>query len=131
MAGRWFISRSLQGETEAKRLKGIQEGILEGVLQRTITAAQFCVCPDQTNRANVIESYTFRFHYREGDDQSGRELAGLALTGTGPSSIPITNARDGLNELIRLIVSYTKKMPDLPGTSMTFAEAWFQNVNAI
>ncbi|KAL9030720.1 MAG: hypothetical protein Q9196_001192 [Gyalolechia fulgens] len=92
----------------------IQDGILEGVLKSTITAAQFCVCPDQTDRTNVIESYTFRFYYRVSNNQSGRELASLALTGTTPSSISVTNAREGLRELIRLIVSHTSKMPDLP-----------------
>ncbi|KAL8942262.1 MAG: hypothetical protein Q9211_001464 [Gyalolechia sp. 1 TL-2023] len=94
----------------------IQDGILEGVLKSTITAAQFCVCPDQTDRTNVIESYTFRFYYRVSNNQSGRELASLALTGTTPSSISVTNAREGLRELIRLIVSHTSKMPDLPDT---------------
>ncbi|KAL9005371.1 MAG: hypothetical protein Q9188_001856 [Gyalolechia gomerana] len=98
-----------------ERLKVIQDGILEGVLKSTITAAQFCVCPDQTDRTNVIESYTFRFYYRDSNSQSGRELASLAVTGTGPSSISIKNAREGLRELIGLIVSHTSKMPDLPG----------------
>ncbi|KAL8650458.1 MAG: hypothetical protein Q9226_005136 [Calogaya cf. arnoldii] len=53
-----------------------RNGILQGVLKQTTTAAQFCICADPTNRSNIIESYTFRFHYH-----GGRHLADLAVSG--------------------------------------------------
>ncbi|KAL8841644.1 MAG: hypothetical protein Q9170_000858 [Blastenia crenularia] len=93
---------------------GWLDGILEGILKCNITAAQFSVCPDQTDRANVIESYIFRFYYCDTNGHNGRRLRGLALAGTRFNSILIKNATEGLYDLIGLIIDHTKKMPDLP-----------------
>ncbi|KAI4131269.1 MAG: hypothetical protein LQ338_001294 [Usnochroma carphineum] len=91
-------------------------GILEGVRKRTITAAQVCICPDPTDRAKVIESYLFRFHYSNSNDPPGRQLTSLAVSGGFQHSVPVTNVRQALVELVGLISSCTKKMPDLPET---------------
>ena len=94
-----------------------QDGILEGVLKRTITAAQFCVCPNKTNRANIIESYTFHFHYQDTAGPSDFPLTDLASSRAGHSSVAIADAWDSVQELMNIIVPYTKQMPDLPGKS--------------
>ncbi|KAL8863269.1 MAG: hypothetical protein Q9178_000644 [Gyalolechia marmorata] len=84
-------------------------GVLEGILKQTITAAQFCICLDPTDRSNVIESYTFRFHYHE-----GRHLGDLAVSGSSASPTSIISARKGLEDLLTGISSSIEKMPDLP-----------------
>ncbi|CAL8580240.1 hypothetical protein XPA_005970 [Xanthoria parietina] len=86
-------------------------GILQGILKQTTTAAQFCICADPTNRSNILESYTFRFHYHQ-----GRHLADLAVSGSSTSPTSITSARSGLDELFKGISSSIEKMPDLPNT---------------
>ncbi|KAL8907424.1 MAG: hypothetical protein Q9171_005866 [Xanthocarpia ochracea] len=86
-------------------------GVLEGILKQTITAAQFCICLDPTDRSNVIESYTFRFHYHE-----GRHLGDLAVSGSSASPTSIISARKGLEDLLKGISSSIEKMPDLPET---------------
>ncbi|KAL8928930.1 MAG: hypothetical protein Q9172_000682 [Xanthocarpia lactea] len=87
-------------------------GVLEGILKQTITAAQFCICLDPTDRSNVIESYTFRFHYHE-----GRHLGDLAVCGSSASPTSIISARKGLEDLLKGISSSIEKMPDLPASA--------------
>ncbi|KAL8737449.1 MAG: hypothetical protein Q9181_001665 [Wetmoreana brouardii] len=102
---------------------GWLDGILHGVLKGTITAAQFCICPDQKDRAKVIESYTFRFHYGASYDGGGRRVTGIAVSGLARNPKSIKGVRDGLHQLMKLIASYTEKMPDLPGMSMLSGKA--------
>ncbi|KAL8695144.1 MAG: hypothetical protein Q9218_000312 [Villophora microphyllina] len=92
------------------------DGILEGVRKRNITAAQFSICPDQANRAKVIESYTFRFHYDDRKDQSDQAVATVTVSGLASVPISIRDVRNSLMDLMKLIANYTEKMPDLPGT---------------
>ncbi|KAL8807618.1 MAG: hypothetical protein Q9182_000602 [Xanthomendoza sp. 2 TL-2023] len=107
------------------------DGILEGILEQTVTAAHFGICLDPTNAANVIESYTFRFHYQEKEDRGGNQITKLAVSGSFTSAISMIDARQGLNGLINRIASYAKKMPDLPGAPMILGTPQLQQADPI
>ena len=92
-----------------------KNGILQGVFKRTATAAQFCICGDPTNRSNVLESYTFRFHYDE-----SQLLADLAVSGSSSSLTITSSAKFGLEKLFEGISSSIEQMPDLPGKPAMF-----------
>ncbi|KAI4269203.1 MAG: hypothetical protein LQ337_007425 [Flavoplaca oasis] len=95
-------------------------GILQGVFKRTATAAQFCICGDPTNRSNVLESYTFRFHYG-----GSQPLADLAVSGSSSSLTIISSAKFGLEKLFEGISSSIEQMPDLPGKPAMFSIAQY------
>ncbi|KAL8820198.1 MAG: hypothetical protein Q9223_001525 [Gallowayella weberi] len=107
------------------------DGILEGILEQTVTAAQFGICLDPTNAANVIESYTFRFHYQENEDRGCNQFTKLAVSGSFTGTISMVDAPQGLNELINRIASYAKKMPDLPGLPMILGTPQSQQADPI
>ncbi|KAI4196004.1 MAG: hypothetical protein LQ350_006836 [Teloschistes chrysophthalmus] len=92
------------------------DGILEGVSKGNITAAQFSICPDPTDRAKVIESYTFRFHYGERKNQSDQAVAAVSVSGIARVATSINGVRASLMDLMKLIATYTDCMPDLPET---------------
>ncbi|KAL8855116.1 MAG: hypothetical protein Q9221_000022 [Calogaya cf. arnoldii] len=111
---------------ENKGITDPRNGILQGVLKQTTTAAQFCICADPTNRSNIIESYTFRFHYH-----GGRHLADLAVSGSSVSPTSIRSARSGLDELFRGISSSIEKMPDLPSESAVLRKAQWPRLKTL
>ncbi|KAL8667084.1 MAG: hypothetical protein Q9202_001006 [Teloschistes flavicans] len=92
-----------------------EDGILEGVSKGKVTAAQFSICPDPADRAKVIESYTFRFHYGEKKNQSDQGVAAVTVSGIARVATSIGDVRASLMDLIKLIAAYTECMPDLPG----------------
>ncbi|KAI4105795.1 MAG: hypothetical protein L6R37_002542 [Teloschistes peruensis] len=92
------------------------DGILEGVSKGNINAAQFSICPDPADRAKVIESYTFRFHYGEKDNQSDQAVAAITVSGIARVATSICGVRASLMDLMKLIATYTDCMPDLPET---------------
>ncbi|KAL8916605.1 MAG: hypothetical protein Q9208_008418 [Pyrenodesmia sp. 3 TL-2023] len=96
-------------------------GILQGIRKGTLTTAQFSVFPDPTNQAKVIESYRFSFQYNESVDHPAAQLTGLTISAASQTSVSVKSIRCGLIELLRLVSSYTEKMPDLPGKVLSLA----------
>ncbi|KAL8906533.1 MAG: hypothetical protein Q9207_001971 [Kuettlingeria erythrocarpa] len=99
----------------------LQSGILQGIRKGTLTTAQFSVLPDPTHQANVIESYRFSFQYDSSVDYPAAQFTGLTISAATQTSISMKSIRRGLVELLRLVSSYTEKMPDLPGKYLVLA----------
>ncbi|KAL8778458.1 MAG: hypothetical protein Q9194_001982 [Teloschistes cf. exilis] len=99
---------------EVNTFLGWLDGILEGVSKGNINAAQFSICPDPADRAKVIESYTFRFHYGEKDNQSDQAVAAITVSGIARVATSICGVKASLMDLMKLIATYTDCMPDLP-----------------
>ena len=66
---------------------------------------------DRSNPSNILESYTFSFHYAE---SGSRELSGMA--GPGPDGAPITIgvAASGLRKITKHLIDFNILLPELP-----------------
>jgi meiosis-specific protein HOP1 len=83
---------------------GIFDALKSGVLDRM----QLSIILDKHKPSNVLESYTFKFTYKE------RRLDGMVVSSEHGKLISLRDARSSLATLNRYIKSLTEDLPDLP-----------------
>lgn len=88
--------------------------MFEGLLNHSLDSVRFSIYADKDNTSNVLELYTFCFHYSDGVNLEDRHLAAVAIPGQGRERTAMANALTELKKIISHLCEYNQLLPDLP-----------------
>ena len=94
-----------------------QNGILEGLLRKNLSAVQFNIVTGSKDPSNILESYTFSFQYSENENKTDLQLVGLTLLDPHGEPINRASAKHELFQIVSHLIKLNVYFPALPGSS--------------
>ncbi|KAF2178333.1 hypothetical protein K469DRAFT_335916 [Zopfia rhizophila CBS 207.26] len=94
-------------------LDWLEKGAFDALRRNVLRALQLNIFEDPDKPSNVIELYTFTFHYTDSPKEP-RELTGIEMAGPRGYEVTIKNAKYAMQMFIRRLIALCGTLPDLP-----------------
>ncbi|PLB50160.1 hypothetical protein P170DRAFT_404963 [Aspergillus steynii IBT 23096] len=94
----------------------LETGVFDALSMNVLEALQLTIFADQESPDNVLETYTFSFHYTGGPGDMNRRLESLSIDNVGcvADMKYAQTARIGLETIIRRLITLSTFLPTLP-----------------
>jgi hypothetical protein len=95
-----------------------ERGVFDALSKNILDALQLTIFVDKNEPTHVLESYTFTFNYTGTRGDASSRLASISLAAGGRESEVKTfrTAKQGLESIIRRLITLSAFLPVLPST---------------
>ena len=104
----WLVSSIIRFSMVFSVANPWKDGIFDALRRGVLDSMQLSVILDKDKPSNVLESYTFKFQYTEG------QLDGMMVSSPRGTPVTLRDARSSLATLNRFLMELTEGLPDLP-----------------
>lgn len=99
-------------QAAAKFLNLLEDGVFDALRLQYLRSMQLHITHNRDSPTNVLEAYTFNFHYATENGYSA--LTGFELEGCEGAMVTVRNAQHALAMLIRRVIVLVNTLPILP-----------------
>ncbi|KAF2465400.1 uncharacterized protein BDR25DRAFT_345980 [Lindgomyces ingoldianus] len=110
---RFRVLKRGRSERVDQLLDWLEKGAFDALKRNILHGLQLSIFEDPKQPSNVVELYTFTFHYTI-SNQGSRTLSGMEVAGPGGKKITVKTAKLAMHTLIRQVVLLCGTMPALP-----------------
>lgn len=106
------LLRRDRDQAAAKFLNLLEKGVFDALRLQYLRSMQLHITHSRDSPTNVLEAYTFNFHYATENGFSA--LTGFELEGCDCATVTVRNAQHALAMLIRRVIVLVNTLPVLP-----------------